>query len=51
MLTEAAKEAKRAYLREWRKRNKAKQREYENRYWERKAEEMEQKANEDGRTY
>ena len=36
-MTEAAKEARRAYKREWNKRNRDKVRESQRRYWERKA--------------
>lgn len=44
-MTEAAKEARRAWRREyqkkWRRANPEKQKEYSERYWERKAAEME----------
>lgn len=46
-MTEEAKEARREYMREWRKNNPTKQREYQATYWERKAKEME-KENENG---
>lgn len=36
-MTEAAKEARRAYKREWNKKNRDKVRESQRRYWERKA--------------
>lgn len=36
-MTEAAKEARRQYKREWNKRNRDKVRESQRRYWERKA--------------
>lgn len=39
ILTEQALQARRAYKREWARRNRDKIREAENRYWERKAEE------------
>jgi hypothetical protein len=39
-LTEAAKEARRAYWREWNKKNKDKRAEANRRYWERKAEKL-----------
>lgn len=41
-MTEEAKEAKRAYYREWRKKNPNKGKEYTARYWEKKAAEKEQ---------
>lgn len=34
------KEARNAYLREWRKKNKEKVKQYQDRYWEKKAKEM-----------
>ena len=37
-LSKEAREARNAYLREWRNRNKEKDAEYKKRYWERKAE-------------
>lgn len=37
-MTEAAKEARRAYKREWRRKNKDKESAYIARYWEKKAE-------------
>lgn len=43
-LTEEAKEARRAYQREWNARNREKRREYMARYWKRKAQ---KKAEED----
>ena len=36
-MTDAAKEARKAYKREWAKRNRDKTREYNKRYWEKKA--------------
>lgn len=36
-MSEAAKEAKRAYLRDWREKNKQRSKEYQQRYWEKKA--------------
>lgn len=39
-LSNKAKEAQRAYLREWRRKNPEKVRENNRRYWERKAEQM-----------
>ncbi len=36
-MTDAAKEARRAYTREWQRANKEKVRDYQKRYWERKA--------------
>ena len=39
-LTEAAREAKRIYMREWRERNRERKAEQEARYWQRKAFEM-----------
>ncbi len=41
-LSQEAREARRAYQREWRKKNRDKVREYEKRYWERKAAEAEE---------
>lgn len=37
-MDEQAKEARRAYQREWRRRNRDKMKEYQARYWTRKAE-------------
>ena len=39
-LSEAARKAKAAYLREWKRRNPDKQRQYVETYWERKAAQM-----------
>lgn len=39
MMTEAAKAARKAYLRSWRKRNPDRVREHQRRYWEKKARE------------
>lgn len=39
---ERAREAQRQYLREWRKRNPAKVRAYNEAYWKRKAQQMQQ---------
>ena len=39
-LSQEAKEARRAYLRKWRRENPEKVKEQERRYWERKAQEM-----------
>jgi len=39
-MTEAAVEARKAYMREWRKRNKEKVRQINARYWEKKAKEV-----------
>jgi len=41
-MSEAAREARRAYMRKWRAANKDKQREYARRHWEKKAAEQEQ---------
>ena len=46
-MSEAAKEARRAYLREWRRKNAEKVKESQTKYWERKAAEMHM-AKEDG---
>lgn len=43
-MNEKAKEARRAYTNAWRAANRDKVREYNNRYWERKAEQMKQAA-------
>lgn len=48
-LTEAAKEARREYKRRWNAANRDKQREYEQRYWERKAAKNRQESAEIGR--
>ena len=48
-MTEAAKEARREYKRRWNAANRDKQREYEMRYWERKAAENQKKTEEIGR--
>lgn len=42
-LSEAAREAQRDYMREWRKKNQARVREKNQRYWERKAAERKEK--------
>lgn len=43
-MTEQAKEARRAYKREWQRKNRDKVRGYEERYWARKAEETKSAA-------
>lgn len=43
-MDEKAKEARRAYSNAWRAANKDKVREYNQRYWKRKAEQMQQNA-------
>lgn len=45
---ERAREAQRQYLREWRKRNPAKVRAYNEAYWKRKAQRMQESADEAG---
>lgn len=40
-MSDAAREAQRAYYREWRKKNQEKIRENKRRYWEKKGKEME----------
>lgn len=45
-LSQAAREARAAYKREWNKNNPQKNKEYINRYWQRKAEKAEQNDNE-----
>lgn len=40
-MTDSAREAKRAYARAWNKKNPDKLREYRERYWEKKARELE----------
>lgn len=45
-LSEEAKEARRAYLRKWRRENPEKVREQRRRYWERKAKEMQEQEKE-----
>ena len=47
-VSEAAREAKNAYAREWRARNKDRVREYNASYWQRKAEQNEQKSTKEG---
>lgn len=47
-MTEAAKEARRAYKRRWNAQNRDKQREYMQRYWERKATENQQETARNG---
>ena len=49
-MTEAAKEARRAYRKKWYEANKEKQREYERRFWERKAAKKRQEAEKTGKT-
>lgn len=44
LLTDKAAEARRAYYRAWRATNKDKVRQYNERYWQRKAEQMECEA-------
>ena len=41
-MSEAAREARRTYMREWRRKNKDKTQEHTRRYWEKKAAEQEQ---------
>lgn len=43
MLSQEAREARNAYAREWRRKNKEKDQENRRRYWERQAEKMKQK--------
>lgn len=43
-LSQDALELRRAYKRDWARKNRAKARESENRYWEKKAEKMRQKS-------
>ena len=38
-MSEKAKQAQKAYMREWRRKNRDKMKEYNRRYWERKARE------------
>lgn len=47
-LSKQAKDAQRAYLREWRRKNPEKVRENNRRYWERKAAQLEQEQIECG---
>jgi len=42
-----AKEIRRKYMREWRKKNPEKVREYNRKHWERKAEQLQQEDQED----
>lgn len=46
-MDEKAKEARRAYSNAWRAANKDKVREYNQRYWKRKAEQMQQNADQE----
>lgn len=48
-MTEAARQARNAYYREWFKKNPEKRREYRERYWAKKAASERQKAAESGR--
>lgn len=48
-IADAGREARNAYKREWYRKNKEKQREYERRYWNRKADSDTQKTEENGR--
>ena len=41
-MTDAAREAQRAYMREWRKKNPERVRQKNQRYWERKAKQMQE---------
>lgn len=43
-MNEAAKAARRAYIREWQRKNKDKVRATQERYWTRKAQELEQRS-------
>lgn len=45
-LTEAVREAKRQYMREWRKKNPERVKENNRRYWERKAKQLQEKRGE-----
>lgn len=45
-LTEAVREAKRQYMREWRKKNPERVKENNRRYWERKAKQMQENRGE-----
>lgn len=47
-MTESAKEARRAYYRQWRKNNPEKSGEYQKRYWDRKALQLEATEKEKG---
>ncbi|WP_176548957.1 hypothetical protein [Bacillus pseudomycoides] len=40
----SSKEARNAYMREWKKRNSEKVKQYQARYWEKKAKEMEEQG-------
>lgn len=44
-MTDEARKAKAAYMKEWRKRNRDKQKEYACRYWTRKAKELNGEGN------
>lgn len=46
-MSNAAREAKNAYRRAWYSRNKEKQKEYNKKYWEKKAKEAAREKNED----
>lgn len=48
-MNDDAREARNAYKREWYAKNKDKQREYERRYWKRKADSDRKKTEENGR--
>lgn len=50
-MDEKAKEARRAYSNAWRAANKDKVREYNQRYWKRKAEQMQKKPCGDGNSF
>lgn len=50
-MDEKAKEARRAYSNAWRAANKDKVREYNQRYWKRKAEQMQKKPYGDGNSF
>ena len=48
-MDDAAREARNKYKRDWYRRNREKQREYERRYWERKADSYKKKTEEIGK--
>ena len=50
-MDEKAKEARRAYSNAWRAANKDKVREYNQRYWKRKAEQMQKKPRSDSNSF
>ena len=50
-MTDEAKQARAAYIKEWRAKNPNKEREYKERYWEKRAKRQSQKTEKRGERY